>query len=132
MNLLDLPFLHKLCKKRYSEQYDDDHTQEWFANIVLRNPLMFLAIRTDHAFTVAYINTFPWLPSHMEVNVTFVCADDGAMWEAMSLLRASIAWARKRNCRYWNLSSDTDVDLKSIAMRLGAKEVWPRYRLTLW
>lgn len=131
MNPRDLPWLHDLCRRRYAEDYDDDHTQEWFLNIVLRNPLMFYAVRSENAFTVAYINTFPWLPGAMECNITFICADDGKGWEALMLLRQTVAWAKKRNCKWWNLASDTDTDLGPIARRIGAREVWPRYRMEL-
>jgi hypothetical protein len=65
------------------------------------------------------------------VNVSFVCADDDSMWEAMKCLRATIHWAKKRNAKWWNLASDTNADLQMMAKRLGANEIWPRYRISL-
>ena len=53
------------------------------------------------------------------------------MWEAMKLLRASIAWARKRKCVRWRMSSDTDYDLAAMARRLGVNEESPRFTLNL-
>jgi hypothetical protein len=69
----------------------------------------------------------PWLPSEPECIVLFVCADDGAGWEALRLLRDSIAWARGRKCAVWRLSSDTDAELVMLARRLGITEISPRY-----
>lgn len=69
----------------------------------------------------------PWTPSETECNVAALCADDGAMYEALKLLRWSIEWAKLRKCAYWGFSSDTDYDFKMLANRLGAQEISPRY-----
>ena len=131
LSTLDLPWLAYLCRKKYSDSYDADLTAQWFTEQVLRNPLMYYAIRTDNAFCIAYINTFPWLPGESDCNVNFICADDGKMWEAVRLLRATIDWAKRRNCKNWWLAGDTDIDLKMIAWRLQAREQWPRFKLQL-
>lgn len=123
----DLPWLTYLCKKRYSHAYDPESTQAWFANIVLKSPLMFYAIRTADAFVITMLSIVPWLPNEIDANVIFVCADDDAMWQAFRLLRCSIEWAKRRRATLWRLSSDTDVDLRAIAKRLGATEIAPRY-----
>lgn len=84
--------------------------------------MMFWAMRTDNAFCIAMLSTTPWRPSIPEANVALVCADFGCMWEAITLLRESIKWARRRRCSLWRLSSETDFDLGPIAHKLGATE----------
>jgi hypothetical protein len=73
----------------------------------------------------------PWTPSDPEVNIVAICADDGAGWQVVRLLRASIEWARKRNASKWRLTSDTMFDVWAIADRVGAKIIRPRYELNL-
>lgn len=123
----DIPWLNYLCKKKYSNRYDSSTTENWFRNIVLKSPLTFHAIRTQNAFLIDMLSVMPWLPAEPENIVVFVCADDGASWEALKLLRDSIAWARSRRCAIWRLSSDTETDLVAIAKRLGVTEISPRY-----
>lgn len=127
----DIQWLIFLGKKRYGIDWDDATTEGWFRNIVLKSPLMFRAVRTANAFSVSMITTLPWQPSEFECHVVFVCADDGAMWEAFKLMRDSVAWAKKRKCTCWRLASDTEVDLYSMARRLGATEISPRFKLEL-
>jgi len=127
----DLPWLIFLCKKKYGNQYDEATCEGWFRNIVLKSPLMFHAVRTANAFAISMISTLPWAPAEFECNIVFVCADDGHMWEAFKLMRDSVAWARKRKCSRWRLTSETDVDLFQMARRLGATEISPRFTLVL-
>jgi hypothetical protein len=131
MTEADLDWLTYLCKKRYSHKYDSETTAAWFQNVVLKSPLLFFAARTQDAFCISLISVTPWLPGSIEANVVFVCCDDGCMYQALRLLRASIAWAKLRNCTLWRLSSDTDYDLAPLARRLGATELSPRYVLRL-
>ena len=116
-----------LGRRRYSGRYDHLGTEMWFRNIVLKGPMMFLPIRTDHAFMIAMLSTTPWSPAAPECNVTLVCADEGWMWDAVMLLRASIEWAKRRKCCLWRVSSETDFDLEPIALKLGATERQVRY-----
>jgi hypothetical protein len=123
----DIAWMHDLAKRRYSDKYDFITTEGWMRNIVLKGPLMFNASRLHNAFCVSMLSLVPWLPSVVECNVVFICAEQGCMWEAIKLLRSSIEWGRIRRCSIWRLSSDTDYDLKMIASRLGAEEISPRY-----
>jgi len=125
----DIQWLIFLGKKRYGERFDYVTVEGWFRNIVLKSPLMFLPIRTENAFLVAMLSVVPWLPSEFECHVVFVCADDGAMWETLKLLRSSIKWARDRKCASWRLSSDTEFDLAPMARRLEATELSPRFMI---
>jgi hypothetical protein len=120
-----------LCRKRYSSRYDPMSTEMWFRNNVLKNPLLFFPIRTDHAFTISTLHIWPWLPSEYECHMMMICADDDAMWEVVTLLRATIEYARKRKCVCWRVTSETDFDLTPIAQRLGAREESPRFTLRL-
>ena len=124
----DLPWLVFLCKKRYSNRYDSSTTENWFRNIVLKSPLTFYATRTENAFHISMLSVMPWTPAEPECIVLFVCAEEGKGWQAVKLLRDSIAWARdKRRCTIWRLSSDTDAELVAVAKRLGVTEISPRY-----
>lgn len=127
----DLPWLAYLCLKRYSHRYDQEGTEGWFRNIVLKSPLLFYPSRTDHAFTITMLSCVPWLPTEWAADVVFTCADDGAMWEVLSLLRKSIEWSRKRRASVWRIMSDTDYDIAPLARRVGAGEIMPRYVLRL-
>lgn len=129
MGEADLDWLTYLCKKRYSHAYDSDSTAAWFTNIVLKSPLMFYAIRSQDAFCISMLSITPWIPNSIECNVVFICADDDCMWQALRLLRCSIDWARRRKCTLWRISSDTDYDLRLLALRVGARELSPRYVL---
>lgn len=127
----DLPWLAYLCLKKYSHRYDQEGTEGWFRNIVLKAPLLFYPARTDNAFTVTMLSCLPWLPAEWSADVVFTCADDGAMWEVMSLVRQSIEWSRKRRASFWRISSDTDYDIAPLAHRVGANAIGPRYILRL-
>lgn len=118
----DIPWMVDLGRRRYSNKHDFMGVEMWFRNIVLRGPMMFFPVRSDNAFLIAMLNTTPWQPTDPECNVCLVCADHGAMWEAIILLRASIEWAKRRKCSLWRLSSETDFDLAPIAHKLGATE----------
>lgn len=123
----DVPWLYDLCKKRYPEKYDSVTTEGWFRNIVLKQPVLFHAIRMPNAFCISMLSIMPWMPSEIECSVVFVCADDGCMWEAMKCLRSSIEWGRLRKCAIWRVCSDQQYDFSGLAKRLGATEQQPRY-----
>jgi hypothetical protein len=127
INENDIGWMLELGDRRYPGRYDRLGTQMWFLNIVLKGPMMFLPIRTDDAFLIAMLSTTPWVPQTPEANVTLVCAEEGHMWEAVMLLRASIEWAKRRKCSLWRVSSETDFDLAPIALKLGATEAQVRY-----
>ena len=119
--------MQELGDRRYPGRYDRLGTEMWVRNIVLKGPMMFLPIRSDHAFLIAMLSTTPWMPATPECNITLVCAEEGKMSEAVMLLRASIEWAKRRLCSLWRLSSETDFDIGPIAHKLGATEANVRY-----
>ncbi|HEX3520786.1 MAG TPA: hypothetical protein VHT52_01710 [Stellaceae bacterium] len=125
------PWMVELAQRRYPYNFDIRSAEGWVRNIVLRQPMVFLPIRTDHAFLVAILACIPWKPVDMECNVALVCADDGYMWEAMALIRDSIEWAKQRGCAEWHMSSETAYDLGPIAKRVSADVCPPRYLVRL-
>lgn len=125
----DLPWLQVMFNERYPFRNAAAETEGWFRNIVLKSPLVFNAIRTDHAFLIAMVSLVPWLPNDLECNVICVCAEADAGWQVMRLLRASIGWAKGRGCKTWKLVSDTKHDLAPLARRVGVQEVSPRFEL---
>lgn len=127
----DLLWVVWLGRKRYPKNYDPPGAEGWLRNIVLKNPLMFLAQRTDNAFCVSLISVKPWTPAEYECNIAALCADDGAMWEAIKLVRWSVEWAKLRKCATWSISSDTDYDFAMLAHRIGAQETSPRFTMRL-
>ena len=127
----DIEWMQRLGAKKYHVQYDPKTTEAWFRNTVLKSPLMFYATRLRSSFCVSMLACVPWLPNDFECHVVLACADDGAMWEVMKLLRDSIRWARFRKCKIWRLSSDTENDFAAIARRLGVTEISPRFSMEL-
>ena len=120
-----------LASRRYPRSYDIEAAEMWMRNIVLRQPMVFYPIRTDHAFMVTLISLLPWLPSEPEANVVMLCAEDERIWDSVKLARASFDWAVRRKCARWGFNSDTDFDIGPIAKRMGMIERCPRYVVPL-
>jgi len=119
--------LNYLCSKPYPQTHNQQTTTAWLFNVVLPSPLLFLAERSERAFCISHLYAMPWTPGELEVDVMFLCADQGGMWESINLLRSSIFWSRSRGCVRWRVSSDTQFDFRPIARRLGCQEIAPRY-----
>ena len=128
MTLLDMPWLSYLGRKRYPKKFDAEMTEQWFRVNVLPNPLMYYACRTDNAFCIVFVTTFPWLPADPELNLSFLCADEGAIWEAVDCYRDCLEFAKRRGVKKWDIGSITDYNLRSIAKRIGANEERIHYR----
>ena len=120
-----------LAQARYPRNYDIEAAEMWMRNIVLKQPMVFYPIRTDHAFMVTLISLMPWLPGEPEANTVMICAEDGWLWDAIRLARASFDWAVRRNCWRWGINSDTQFDLAPIADRIGGVERKARYVVAL-
>lgn len=124
----DLPWLLSLASKRY-RHFDPGSTLVWLVNTI-RNEHMQI-IRTTDAFCISTIQIPAWHPEEPECHVIFICAAAGAHWQAMSLLREAVRWARSRNClRFW-ISSETENRVDSLAKRLGAEPAVMRFKLDL-
>lgn len=127
----DLPWLHYLFGKRYPSHYDQATTERWFRIVVVKDALNTYAARTDDAFLVALTAVLPWIPGEPEVNVVGICAEENCSWQVVKLLRSSIDWARKRNAARWRINTDTAYDVGALALRVGAREISPRFEIDL-
>lgn len=119
----------ELAKRRYTNRFDFIAAEMWFRNVVLKQPVVFLPIRTQGAFCVALISVIPWMPADPEANLVMLCAEEGCMWEAVSLLREAAAWAQRRKCVELRISSETAFDLTPLAKRMGAVPLPDRHAL---
>lgn len=131
MTAEDVPWLRYLGAKRYPDRFEIESSVNWFLNIVLKNPMLFLAVRSPNAFLIQMISTLPWFPNEFQCNVVFIAADDDSMWEAIHLLRYGIEWGKRRRCADWRLAGDAEYDMGPIARRLLATEIQPRWVLSL-
>jgi hypothetical protein len=120
-----------LCKRRYAHNYSAESADAWLTNVCLKNPIQYYATRTADAFQITNLTTTPWTPARFAADIVFVCADANKTPQVIMLLRDSIQWARDRKASVWRFETETEYDLKSIMMRLGVKEITPRYRLEL-
>lgn len=127
----DIPWMSNLAQQRYPRHYDIEAAEMWMRNIVLKQPMVFYPIRTDHAFMVTLISLLPWLPAEPEANVVMICAEEGYIWDSVRLAKASIEWANRRNCHRWGFNSDTHFDIGPIAHRMGLAERSPRFVVAL-
>jgi hypothetical protein len=133
MTEADAPWWFDLFKKRYSQsRYDTLTTYAWMTEFVLKDPKMFLPIRTDNALLIAIIHVVPWLLGS-EVQLVALIADEGAVWECPALLRASIEWANLRNAKRWRFSARTENDaiIGPLMRRIGAHEDSPHLLCSL-
>lgn len=127
----DLDWLHYICRKRYDHKYDPVGTESWFVNEVMAKPILYFPVRSDDAFLISMITTLPWTPTVFCCDQVFACADSNKMWQLVGLLRRSVAWAKRRNCTEWRVSSDTLYDFRPLAKRFGAEELQGRWILRL-
>lgn len=127
----DVPWMADLARRRYDSRYDFIAGEMWVRGIVLKSPQVYLPIRTKNAFLIGLCTTVPWRPQEVETNVVMLAADHGAMWEAVTLCRASLEWAKRRKAIIWRITSETDFDLGPIAVRLGAAKEPSRYVVRL-
>jgi hypothetical protein len=123
----DVPWMLEVGRRRYSSRFDLDSTAGWMRNVVLKSPLLFYPARTENAFAVSMLSCAPWLPAEFEVNLILICADNGAMWDALRLMRNSMEWAKRRKATLWRFCSETDYDLAPLARRLHVTELTPRF-----
>lgn len=126
----DLPWVLSLAHRRYTHTPDPGTTLAWLARII-QSPDVASAIRSDGAFCVATLNVPPWWPDERECHVSVLVADKGCHWQAISLLRETIQWARVRGCVRWYLSSETDVDFGLLAQRVGCTFQVVKYGIDL-
>lgn len=125
----DLPWILSLAHRRYTRKPDPGTTLAWLAR-VFEAPDG-LAIRTEQAFLAAVLHIPPWWPDDRECHIQALVAAPGYHWDAVRLLRASIEWARVKDCVRWYLSSETDYDFAALARRVGAVPGHVKYKIDL-
>lgn len=123
-------WLKDLLLRKYSDNYDVVTTESWVRHVVLPNPHLFYAVRTDHAFVLTGLRSTPWTPNDIEAVVSIVTADDGHVWDCIHLLRDSVDWARRRKAVQWSAFSETGVDLGPLMERIGC-HLEPRFVVSL-
>ena len=126
----DLPWILSLAHRRYTNTPDPGTSLAWLAKVIL-SPQWALAIRSEGAFLAALLEAPPWWPNERECHVAVLVADKGCHWQAVRLLRDSIAWARGKGCCRWWLSSETYYDFEMLARRVGAKPRVMKYEIAL-
>jgi hypothetical protein len=127
----DMGWMRGLFTRRYPNYFDIAATEQWMREVVLKAPLRFHSIRTDDALCVSLVTEVPWLPNEREVIVVVILADHGAVWQTLPLLRASIAWARRREATCWRFYSDTEEQCAPLLKRIGVTKILPRYTVEL-
>ena len=123
----DFPWVFSLAQQRY-EGYDQGGALQALATAV-RIPTA-IAWRTDHGFLVANTTGTLWYPKRRALEILALCVEEGHHWDAVKLLRASVAWARDKGCERWLVNSDTQHQIGSLAVRAGAMPE-PRYVIDL-
>lgn len=130
VEVADLPWVLSLGYECYGP-YDPGGVLQFLLGAI-NNPNI-LAIRSEdkNAALAAHINIPPWYPKSPECNVLLVCARKGSHWQAVKLLRESVAWARLRGCVIWRFHSDSVHDVGALAKRVGARNDTARYIMDL-
>lgn len=123
----DLPWVMSLAYRRYGP-YDPGKVLRFLVSAI--DDPKGLLLRSDEAFLIASAYEPMW-SNTPECNVLFLCAEEGAHWQTISLLQTSIDWARAKACCKWWLGSETESDIGALAKRVGAEPTWPRYKLEL-
>jgi len=124
-----MPWMRRLFARRYPNNFDAAGTEQWMAEVVLKAPLRFNAIRTDDALCISLVTEVPWLPTEREVSVVVILADHGAVWQTIPLLRASIEWARYRQASAWRFHSNMPAHCTALARRVGVPLDVPHFKL---
>lgn len=126
----DRDFLINLFKMRYPD-FDLIAVDQWVTNVVMKQPLLFLPIRSSHAALIAMMTLEVWAPTEPECFVVSVTSEDGHVGETADLLRVSVEWSKQRGAVRWRFHCDTQYDVSPLMRRIGAKQASPRYVIDL-
>jgi hypothetical protein len=124
----DMAWALTLMHERY-RRFDPGNALLWMLRAV-QSPYA-LCRRTSHALLFATMNQVMWEPKEFEAEVKLLCAYPGHHWQAVRLLRESVAWAKAEHCARWWFSSGTAYDIAMLARRVGAEPQSPQYKLEL-
>lgn len=112
----DIPWMLDLAVRRYPE-FDQASTVAWMKTM-LAMPSFICAIRSADAFVVGNVDAKVWQPWKIDCHLIFLCAEEGAHWQAQTLLRSLLDWAITGKAGRLFLASDTYVDIEIMARRL--------------
>lgn len=127
----DIPWVLSLAHERYAG-WDPGGALTFLVQALNARENMLLLCGTGRdAFLVATRVAPPWYPKRWECQVMVVCAKPGAHWQAMKLLRCSVAWAKLHGCLRWRFYSETEHDVGPLCRRLGATTENPHYMMEL-
>lgn len=122
----DVPWGMSLANRRYEERFDPGGALVAIGQ-AMRLPTA-LAIRSDHGFLVANILASLWFPKKRTCQILWLCVEEGYHWEAVKLLRTSVAWAKDQKCTRWWVDSETEHEVAALAERVGARAA-PRWEI---
>lgn len=123
----DVPWLLSLAYKRYGA-FDPGWVLLRLAEAMSRKH-DWLVARSARAFVIANLFLPPWRECQPECNIVVLCAEPGAVWDAVRVARYSVEWAKEKGCLHWWLGSETSYDISPIAKRIGASQAMPRFRM---
>lgn len=82
-----------------------------------------LVLIGPNAFGVASTGMFYGCEARAQVDILCCRPSAGGSWEALSMVRKMVAWARRRGFPMMRLDSDTGIDFAPFGKRLGAEPV---------
>lgn len=117
----DIPWIASLCQRRYGFAEYDVGGGLIALGEAMRSPNA-VAWRNAHGFLVGNIQIRIWAPKHRSLHILALCVEEGHHWDAVELLRASVAWAGRQGCDQWWLSgSESEHRIGPLAKRVGAR-----------
>lgn len=126
----DIPWILSLGYERYGP-YDPGGVLLMLLQGLRSEATLMIRSEPKNAVLVANYVTPPWYPNRRECHVMFLVSKSGAHWQAMKLLRESVAWARLQGCARWRFHSETAHDVGALCRYVGAREDSPRYVVDL-
>jgi len=124
----DLAWVMSMGYRHYGP-YDPGTTLEFLVRYFNSNDT--IKLRTNAAFLLAIRVVPAWRPTEAECHVSALCAEKGAHWEALKLLRYSVTWAKAVGANKWRFHSETNFLVDALAKRVGAYQDTPRWRIDL-
>ena len=130
----DISWLVPLAKSCYGERIEDSEGVATWLDAQLKNPDFFIA-RGDFAAVAVGVFRYFYAPRRPEASVIFVLGSRHepakAVWEAASLLKHAVLWAKGKEARLFKMDSATAIDVAPLAQRIGAKPTGQTYVLEL-
>lgn len=126
----DIPWILSLASERY-RQFDPGGALTFLIQALQSQTTLMIRTEQKSAFLIASTVSAPWYPKELDCHVMGFCAKPGAHWQALKLLRESVAWAKLQGCVRWRFHSETEHDVGALCRRVGARQDSPRYLIEL-